>query len=113
MIDANAGMTRRAWSTTTSAFLRVAPGPDLVDNGKLQAAGAGAEIVDGKAVELDKHAAEGFELKTEDGKAVEAKQVILTLVDPELAGPRAPTTRRAPSRGSERSSTSTPRVAPA
>ena len=78
VIDADAGMTRRALINNHLGFPEGVNGPDLVDNGKLQAARAGAEIVDGKVVALDK-SGEGFELKTEDGKSFEAKQVILTL----------------------------------
>jgi thioredoxin reductase len=51
----------------------------LVDTGKLQAARAGAEIVEGKVVELTRRGDQDFLLRTEDGKSVEAKQVILTL----------------------------------
>lgn len=78
VIDADAGMTRRALINNHLGFPEGVNGPDLVDNGKLQAARAGAEIVDGKVVALDK-SGEGFALKTEDGKSFEAKQVILTL----------------------------------
>ena len=78
VIDADAGMTRRALINNHLGFPEGVNGPDLVDNGKLQAARAGAEIVDGKVVALDKNG-EGFALKTEDGKSIEAKQVILTL----------------------------------
>lgn len=78
VIDADAGMTRRALINNHLGFPEGVNGPDLVDNGKLQAARAGAEIVDGKVVTLDKNG-EGFELKTEDGQSFEAKQVILTL----------------------------------
>lgn len=79
VIDADAGMTRRAMINNHLGFPEGVAGPDLVDNGKLQAARAGAEIVDGKVVGLDKASTEGFVLRTEDGKAFEAKQVILTL----------------------------------
>jgi thioredoxin reductase (NADPH) len=78
VIDADAGMTRRALINNHLGFPEGVKGPDLVDNGKMQAARAGAEIVDGKVVALEKRG-EGFELKTEDGKSLEAKQVILTL----------------------------------
>src|SRR5690349_12122781 len=79
VIDADAGMTRRAMVNNHLGFPEGVSGPDLVDNGKLQAARAGAEIVDGKVVSLEKKGEEDFELKTEDGKSIEAKQVILTL----------------------------------
>ena len=78
VIDADAGMTRRAMVNNHLGFPEGVKGPDLVDNGKLQAARAGAEIVDGKVVTLEKRD-DAFELRTEDGKSFEAKQVILTL----------------------------------
>jgi thioredoxin reductase (NADPH) len=78
VIDADAGMTRRALVNNHLGFPEGVTGPDLVDNGKLQAARAGAEIVDGKVVSLEKRG-DGFDLKTEDGKSFEAKEVILTL----------------------------------
>ena len=79
VIDADAGMTRRALINNHLGFPEGVNGPDLVDNGKMQAARAGAEIVDGKVVGLDRRTDEGFDLKTEDGKSIEARQVILTL----------------------------------
>jgi thioredoxin reductase (NADPH) len=79
VIDADAGMTRRAMVNNHLGFAEGVTGPDLVDNGKLQAARAGAEILDGKVVSLEKRGEDKFELKTEDGKSIEAKQVILTL----------------------------------
>src|SRR5215472_1693595 len=79
VIDADAGMTRRAMINNHLGFPEGVRGPDLVDNGKLQAARAGAEIVDGKVVELRKRGDQDFELRTEDGRLFEAKQVILTL----------------------------------
>jgi thioredoxin reductase (NADPH) len=78
VIDADAGMTRRAMVNNHLGFPEGVKGPDLVDNGKMQAARAGAEIVDGKVVGLDK-SGDGFTVKTEDGKSFETKQVILTL----------------------------------
>src|ERR1700760_664058 len=79
VIDADAGMTRRALINNHLGFPEGVTGPDLVDNGKLQAARAGAEIVDAKVVGLDKGSGDEFVLRTEDGKSIEAKQVILTL----------------------------------
>src|ERR1051326_1210495 len=79
VIDADTGMTRRAMINNHLGFPEGVKGPDLVDNGKLQAARAGAEIVDGKVVGLEKSGDSGFVLRTEDGKSIEAKQVILTL----------------------------------
>ena len=79
LIDADAGMTRRAMVNNHLGFPEGVRGPDLVDTGKLQAARAGAEVVDGKVVELRKTSDNGFELRAEDGKTFEARQVILTL----------------------------------
>jgi thioredoxin reductase len=79
VIDNDAGMTRRAMVNNHLGFPEGVSGPELVENGKLQAARAGAEIVDGKVTELTRQGDEGFVLKTEDGKTVEAKQVILTI----------------------------------
>lgn len=79
VIDADAGMTRRALINNHLGFAEGVQGPDLVDNGKLQAARAGAEIVDGKVVALERNGGEAFNLRTEDGRSFETKQVILTL----------------------------------
>src|SRR5437868_12437317 len=79
VIDADTGMTRRALVNNHLGFPEGVTGPDLVDSGKLQAARAGAEIVDGKIVELQKRGEDSFELRTEDGRSFEAKQVVLTL----------------------------------
>jgi thioredoxin reductase (NADPH) len=79
VIDADTGMTRRALVNNHLGFPEGIQGPDLVETGKLQAARAGAEIIDGKVVELTKRGDQDFVLRTEDGKSVEAKQVILTL----------------------------------
>src|ERR1051326_5439961 len=78
IVDADAGMTRRAQVNNHLGFPEGVAGPDLVDTGKLQAARAGAEIVDGKVVELTKRGDNDFELRTEDGGTFEARQVILT-----------------------------------
>jgi thioredoxin reductase (NADPH) len=86
LIDADAGMTRRAMVNNHLGFPAGVSGPDLVENGKAQAAHAGAEVVPGKVVDLHSNTGEGFSLKTEDGTAYEAKQIILTLgANPELA----------------------------
>jgi thioredoxin reductase len=86
LIDADAGMTRRAMVNNHLGFPEGVAGPDLVESGKAQAAHAGAEVVAGKAVELQSTGADGFSVKTEDGTTYEAKQVILTLgANPELA----------------------------
>jgi thioredoxin reductase len=86
LIDADAGMTRRAMVNNHLGFPSGVPGPDLVDKGKAQAATAGAEVVAGKVVDLQRLGDESFVLKTEDGQTYEANQVILTIgANPELA----------------------------
>src|SRR5260370_16353933 len=79
LIDADAGMTRRAMVNNHLGFPEGVAGPDLVDNGKLQAARAGAEVVQGKVIALQRQGENGFALNTEDGQSYEAKQVILPL----------------------------------
>jgi thioredoxin reductase len=86
LIDADAGMTRRAMVNNHLGFPDGMPGPDLVETGKLQAARAGAEVVQAKVVDLQRQGENGFLVRTEDGNNYEAKQVILTLgASPELA----------------------------
>jgi thioredoxin reductase (NADPH) len=86
LIDADAGMTRRAMVRNHLGIPEGVAGPDLVESGKAQAARAGAEVVHGKVVELKPSGDQGFSLRTEDGAAYEARQVILTLgASPELA----------------------------
>jgi thioredoxin reductase (NADPH) len=86
LIDADAGMTRRAMLNNHLGFPEGVTGPDLVDNGKLMAAKAGARVVAGKVVELHPSGDDGFSVRTEDGETYAAKQVILTLgANPELA----------------------------
>src|SRR5918911_2346187 len=79
VIDADAGMTRRAMVNNHLGLAEGIKGPDLVETGKLQAARNGAEVVEGKVTELRKTGDDGFELRTEDGRSFEAKQVILTI----------------------------------
>ena len=86
LIDADAGMTRRAMVNNHLGFPEGMPGPDLVETGKAQAARAGAEVVHAKVVDLQRQGENGFLVRTEDGNNYEAKQVILTLgASPELA----------------------------
>ena len=86
LIDADAGMTRRAMVNNHLGFPEGMPGPDMVETGKAQAARAGAEVVHAKVVDLQRQGENGFLVRTEDGNNYEAKQVILTLgASPELA----------------------------
>ncbi|HLZ26382.1 MAG TPA: FAD-dependent oxidoreductase [Chloroflexota bacterium] len=94
LIDADAGMTRRAMVNNHLGFPEGVTGPDLVDNGKLQAARAGAKVVAGKVVDLQPAGDAAFSIRTEDGESFEAKQVILTLgANPELARQAGITTK--------------------
>jgi thioredoxin reductase (NADPH) len=94
LIDADAGMTRRAMVNNHLGFPEGVSGPDLVDNGKLMAARAGAKVVAGKVVDLHRTSDEAFSIGTEDGEAYEARQVILTLgANPELARQAGITTK--------------------
>jgi thioredoxin reductase len=79
VIDSDTGMTRRALVNNHLGFPEGIPGPELVENGKLQAARAGAEIVDGKVVALTRRGDEDFVLRTEDDRSFESKRVILTI----------------------------------
>jgi thioredoxin reductase (NADPH) len=94
LIDADAGMTRRAMLNNHLGFPEGVTGPDLVDNGKLMAAKAGAKVAAGKVVELRANGSEGFSVSTEDGQSYDARQVILTLgANPELARQAGITTK--------------------
>lgn len=94
LIDADAGMTRRAMLNNHLGFPEGVTGPDLVDNGKLMAARAGAKVVAGKVVDLQQSGDAGFSVRTEDGESFDAKQVILTLgANPELARQAGITTK--------------------
>ena len=96
VIDADTGMTRRALVNNHLGFPEGVAGPELVETGKLQAARAGAEIADGKVVELTRRGDDDFVLRTEDGKTFEAKQVILTIgANAELARVAGITTKPA------------------
>ncbi|MBV9169667.1 MAG: FAD-dependent oxidoreductase [Chloroflexi bacterium] len=93
LIDADQGMTRRAMVNNHLGFPEGVSGPELVENGKQQAARAGAEIVDGKVSALTQRNG-GFILQTEDGRSFDARQVILTIgANAELARTAGVTTR--------------------
>ena len=78
VIDADAGMTRRAMINNHLGFPEGVSGPDLVDTGKLQAARAGAEVVDVQINALERQA-DGFMVRAEDGRSFDASQVLLAL----------------------------------
>src|ERR1700737_3045881 len=68
LIDADAGMTRRAMVSNHLGFPEGVTGPDLVESGKAQAQHAGAEVVHGKVVDLQSQGENGFAVRTEDGQ---------------------------------------------
>jgi thioredoxin reductase (NADPH) len=76
VIDADKGMTRRAWVGNHLGFAEGITGPELVDNGRAQAERAGAVWVDGTAESVEK-AADGFTVRTDAGDTFAASNVIL------------------------------------
>ena len=78
LLDGDRGMTRRAMVNNHLGFPEGVSGPDLVDTGKLQAARAGAEVVDVQINALERQA-DGFMVRAEDGRSFDASQVLLAL----------------------------------
>lgn len=76
VVDNDKGQTRRAWMDNHYGFDQGISGPDLVEAGRRQAEKQGAEWVVGQVVQVNREG-DGFTLTTEDGKAFQAKQVIL------------------------------------
>jgi thioredoxin reductase len=76
VIDADKGMTRRAWLENHLGFPDGVTGPDLVDGGRAQAERAGATWVDATAEAIDGSAG-GFDVRTADGQTFSASAVIL------------------------------------
>lgn len=76
VIDADKGMTRRAWVANHLGFTDGVAGPDLVDGGRAQAERAGAAWVDGTAEAIEE-TDDGFTVRTADGQAFAASSVIL------------------------------------
>jgi thioredoxin reductase (NADPH) len=76
VIDADKGMTRRAWVGNHLGFAEGITGPELVDNGRAQAERAGAVWVEGTAESVEK-AADGFTVRTDAGDTFTASNVIL------------------------------------
>jgi thioredoxin reductase (NADPH) len=76
VIDADKGMTRRAWVGNHLGFAEGITGPELVDNGRAQAERAGAAWVEGTAEAVAK-AAGGFTVHTDAGDTFAASTVIL------------------------------------
>ena len=78
VLDADKGMTRRAMLYNHLGFPDGISGPELVDRGQEQATRAGAEWVKADVASLE-HRDDGFVLTTEDGRAFEAREVLLTI----------------------------------
>lgn len=76
VIDADKGFTRRAMLHNYLGFPAGVTGPDLVDNGRLQARQFGAEWLDATVASAAGGDA-GFVLTLEDGSTVSASHVIL------------------------------------
>lgn len=76
VIDADKGITRRAMLNNHLGFPEGIPGPDLVDQGRLQAERAGATWVEGTAESID-GAAGDFSVRTADGQVHAAAHVVL------------------------------------
>lgn len=76
VIDADKGMTRRAWLQNHLGFPEGVTGPDLVDGGRAQAERAGATWVDATAEAIET-ADGGFRVRTADGQTFPASSVIV------------------------------------
>lgn len=83
VIDSNQSITKRAWVENHYGVNEIT-GPDLVENGKKQAAKFGAEIVEGKAVGVIA-AEEGFTVQTEEGSYTGKKVILATGLMADLA----------------------------
>lgn len=75
IIDSNQSITKRAWVENHYGVNEIT-GPDLVENGKKQAAKFGAELVEGKAVSIQAEG-EGFKVQTESGETYSGKRIVL------------------------------------
>ena len=76
VIDADKGMTRRAWLQNHLGFVEGITGPDLVDGGRAQAERAGATWVDATAEAIEGSAG-AFTVRTADGQGFAASNVLL------------------------------------
>jgi thioredoxin reductase len=76
VIDADKGMTRRAWVENHLGLPEGIAGPDLVDGGRAQAERAGATWVSSTAESIAGSAG-GFEVGTADGQTLTAAAIIL------------------------------------
>ncbi len=76
VVDADKGMTRRAWVENHLGFPNGTTGPDLVDGGRAQAERAGATWMEGTADAIERTAG-GFSVRTADGQALDSTSIIL------------------------------------
>jgi thioredoxin reductase (NADPH) len=76
VIDADKGMTRRAWLQNHLGFPAGVTGPDLVDGGRAQAERAGATWLDATADAIDGSPG-AFDVHTSDGQTVTGAGIIL------------------------------------
>ncbi|HWJ64026.1 MAG TPA: FAD-dependent oxidoreductase [Acidimicrobiales bacterium] len=76
VVDADKGMTRRAWVANHLGFADGVAGPDLVDQGRAQAETAGAAWIDGTAEAIER-TDDGLSVRLDDGQVLEASSVIL------------------------------------
>lgn len=76
VLDNDKGMTRRAWMANHYGFAEGIGGPDLVEAGRKQATGLGADWVTAQVTGVDR--TEGvFAITAEDGQTYQAKQLLL------------------------------------
>jgi thioredoxin reductase len=76
VIDADKGMTRRAWLQNHLGFTDGVTGPDLVDGGRAQAERAGATWVEGTAEAIE-GAAGDFTVRAADGQMFSGASILL------------------------------------
>jgi thioredoxin reductase (NADPH) len=76
VIDADKGMTRRAWLQNHLGFTDGVTGPDLVDGGRAQAERAGATWVEGTAEAIEGTAGD-FTVRAADGQPFTGTSILL------------------------------------
>jgi thioredoxin reductase (NADPH) len=76
VIDADKGMTRRAWLQNHLGFTEGVTGPHLVDGGRAQAERAGATWVEGTAEAIEGSAG-NFTVRADDGQTFAGTSVLL------------------------------------
>jgi thioredoxin reductase len=77
VIDADKGMTRRAWVENHLGFPEGVTGPDLVDGGRAQAERAGATWIDDTVEAIEAADGGGFVVRAAGGQTWTASAVIL------------------------------------